>query len=142
MKRYLLDTCVISEQARRQPSDRVQSWLDRQPPERLHLSVISIAEIRQGIHRLDSDERARAYAEWLDGHVIPAFAGRVLPVDLAVAECWGAMRGAGMRDGRPLTLVDSLIGATALVHDMGVATRNVKDFSRFGVRLLNPWEMA
>lgn len=142
MKGLLLDTCVISEQTRRQPSEQVRLWLDRQPPESLHLSVISIAEIRQGIQRLESSERSLDYTTWLDEDVLPAFAGRILPIDLDIAQYWGDIRGRGLREGRPLPLVDSMIAATAAVHGMSIVTRNVKDFEQYGVRIMNPWAVA
>lgn len=141
-ERFLLDTCVVSEQARAQPCAAVQGWMDLHAADLLYLSVVSVAEIRQGIAHLRDEDRARRYARWLDGHVMPAFGSRLLPVDLAVAERWGDMRGAAMRAGRPLTMVDSLIAATALVHDMAIVTRNVADFEPFGVRIVNPWASA
>lgn len=141
-ERFLLDTCVVSEQARVRPCAAVQAWMDLHAADALYLSVMSVAEIRQGIVHLRDEERARRYARWLHDHVMPAFGDRLLAVDLAVSERWGDMRGTALRAGRPLTMVDSLIAATALVHDMAVVTRNVADFEPFGVRIVNPWVSA
>ena len=141
-ERFLLDTCVVSEQARAKPRAAVQAWMDLHPADALYLSVLSVAEIRQGIVQLRDEDRARQYARWLDGHVMPAFGDRLLGVDVAICERWGDMRGKALRAGRPMTMVESLLAATALVHDMAVVTRNVTDFEPFGVRIVNPWTHA
>lgn len=136
---YLLDTNVVSElrKAKAGKADRnVAAWAVRAPPTGLFLSAISILELEIGtlsIERRDPAQGAVLRA-WLDNHVQPAFAGRVLAVDEAVAR-----RCARLHVPNPRADRDALIAATALVHDMTVVTRNVADFEPTGVRVLDPW---
>lgn len=140
MRGYLLDTCVLSEFTRPKPADEVLAWLDTQNQSSLYLSVITIAEIEQGIAHLAAGSRANKLELWLRDSLVVRFQSRTLDVDRAVASRWGRMRGNGLRSGHPLALVDSLLAATALEHDLAVATRNVKDFKSFGVEIVNPWQ--
>ena len=137
---FLLDTNVVSElrKVRAGKADvRVAVWADSVDVADLFLSAISIQELEIGVllvERRDSTQGAMLRA-WLDGHVLPAFAGRILPVDQAVALCSARLH---VPDPGPLR--DSFIAATALVHSMTVVTRNVADFETTGVPLFNPWE--
>lgn len=101
------------------------------------ISVISIGEIRFGVERLPAGGSKVRLQTWL-ADVTAMFAGRILPVDLTVCERWGYMRA---ELGRSLSVSDALIGATALVHGLAVATRNEHHFATFGVRVVNPWTM-
>ncbi|MGD9583922.1 MAG: type II toxin-antitoxin system VapC family toxin [Lysobacterales bacterium] len=137
---FLLDTCTISEPTRPRPDAAVLAWLNQeQHSPRCHLSVITVAEIQQGISRLDDLARAGKLRAWLEQVVLPRFHGRILDVDIGTAKLWGDRRGQAMRKGRALTLVDSLLAATALTHGLTVATRNVRDFETMGVTVFNPW---
>ncbi len=139
MRGYLLDTCVLSEFTRPKPAHEVLGWLDAQNQSSLYLSVITIAEIEQGIAHLAAGSSANKLELWLRDSVIVRFQSRTLDVDRAVASRWGRMRGNALRSGHPLALVDSLLAASALEHDLTVATRNVKDFAPMGVEVVNPW---
>lgn len=133
---YLLDTNVLSETRKRQPSPSVTEWISAAPPERLHVSVLTLGEIEQGIARIRGrgDQRqASAVERWLRD-VEAGFADRVLPVTLPVAAAWGRQQ-----YRRPLPVIDALIAATARVHGMTVVTRNVGDFELAGVEVLNPF---
>lgn len=133
---YLVDTNVISETRKRKPSQSVTEWIAATPSDRLHVSVLTLGEIEQGIARIRGrgDRRqATALERWL-GDVVAGFADRILPVTLAVATAWGRQRYA-----RPLPVIDALIAATAQVHGMTVVTRNVRDFELTGVQALNPF---
>ena len=136
---FLLDTNVISElrKARAGKADRnVATWVRTVPAGSLFLSVIVIQELEIGTllaERRDPSSGAILRA-WLDDHVLPAFSGRILPVDTAVARRSAALH---IPDPRPVR--DGLIAATALVHGMIVVTRNVVDFVPTSVPLLNPW---
>lgn len=136
---FLLDTCTISEPLTRKPSASVLRWMDRVDRSETFLSVISVAEIVQGVAHQADAAKARRFDAWLNEELLPGFDGRILDVDLRVAERWGRLRGAAMRVGRPLVLVDSLLAATALVHGLRIVTRNTKDFASLGVEVLNPW---
>lgn len=134
---YLLDTNVLSETRKSQPAAGVTDWIAATPPERLHVSVLTLGEIEQGISRIrDRGDHAQAAGleRWLR-EVELGFADRVLPVTLQVASAWGRHQRA-----QPLPVVDGLIAATARVNGLTVVTRNVKDFERSGVLVLNPFE--
>ena len=140
MRGFLLDTCVISDATQVRPSVRVTDWLDAKSAESLFLSVISIGEIEQGIAHLGVGARAHRLAAWLSEAILPRFESRILSVDQAIGLRWGQIRGAAMRAGRPLVLIDSLIAATALEHELTIVTRNTKDFAMLDVQLINPWQ--
>jgi predicted nucleic acid-binding protein len=137
---YLLDTNVVSElrKARVGKADRnVKAWADSVSPSTLFLSAISILELELGtllVERRDPQQGAMLRA-WLDHRVLPAFDGRILSVDVAVAQCCAKLHVPDPRADR-----DALIAATAIVHGMTVVTRNVDDFKPTGVALLNPWQ--
>lgn len=136
---FLLDTNVVTElrKAKAGKADaHVTAWARSVAPGALFLSVISVLELETGVllvERRDAQQGA-ALRLWLDRHVMPAFAGRVLPVDTAVAQ-----RCARLHVPDPRAERDALIAATALVHGMTVVTRNTGDFEPTGVPLLNPW---
>ncbi len=132
---FLLDTNVVSE-LRRARNPQVSAWADTVDDADLHLSVMTLGEIRTGIDRLrgrDGDQ-ADAFARWLS-ELRVHFADRILMVNARVADRWGQLNAAATR-----STVDSLIAATAHVHDLTVVTRNTKDFQGCDVPLLNPWE--
>lgn len=136
---FVLDTNVVSElrKIRLGRADRnVAQWADSVDTADLYLSVITVQELEIGVllaERRDPTQGAM-FRTWLDSHVLPAFAGRVLPVDTAVA-----IRSAKLHVPDPRPVRDCLIAATALVHGMIVVTRNSADFEASGVRLFNPW---
>lgn len=137
---FVLDTNVVSElrKIRLGRADKcVARWADRVDSVDLYLSVITLQELEIGVllaERRDPPQGA-IFRAWLDSRVLPAFAGRILPVDTAVAR-----RSAKLHVPDPRPVRDCLIAATALVHGMTVVTRNVADFESSGVALLNPWE--
>ena len=136
---YLLDTNVLSElrKVRLGKADpHVAGWADTTDAGDMYVSVIAIQELEIGVllaERRDPSQGA-VFRAWLDGRVLPAFAGRILAVDTAVAQ-----RSARLHVPNPRPLRDGLIAATALVHGMTVVTRNVADFEPTGVPVFNPW---
>ena len=139
MTGFLLDTNVISEAIRAEPDSRVLSWLDSVQEDLLNLSVLTLGEIRQGIALLAQGKRRIRLERWLETDLRMRFAGRIIPIDDDIAERWGGLTAEARRGGTALGVVDGLIAATALEHGLTLATRNVKDFSRLGVALSNPW---
>ena len=136
---YLLDTNVVSElrKAKSGKADAgVIAWAAELPASELFLSAISVLELEMGVLLVERRDAAQGVVlrSWLDKHVLPAFAERILPVDTAVAR-----RCARLHVPDPRAERDALIAATALVRDLTVVTRNVGDFEATGVRLLNPW---
>lgn len=136
---YLLDTNVISERTRPRPDANVRRWLRAHRVGETYLSVITLAELEQGILRLGETRRAEGLRGFLT-RVERQFRGRVLPVDRDVAHAWAALTAAALREGRALGYADSLIAATARSHDLTVVTRNTGDFAAAGVPLLDPWD--
>ncbi|RZU47394.1 hypothetical protein EV700_0355 [Fluviicoccus keumensis] len=134
---FILDTNVLSELRRPDKADhRVQAWAAAQPLNRFYLSAITIMELELGIlsvTRKDAGQGA-VLRQWMDQLVLPRFEGRILPVDTAVAQRCVALHIPDPRSER-----DALIAATALVHGMTVATRNIADFTPTGVPVFNPW---
>ncbi|MEY4882216.1 MAG: hypothetical protein RIS34_70 [Pseudomonadota bacterium] len=136
---YLLDTNVVSElrKVRLGKADaRVAVWADSVEAGDLYLSVITLQELEIGVllaERRDPSQGS-VLRVWLNAHVLPAFTGRILAVDTAVAQ-----RSARLHVPDPRPVRDGLIAATALVHGMTVVTRNVADFESTGVVVLNPW---
>jgi predicted nucleic acid-binding protein len=133
---YLLDTNIVSETVRRNPNRAVIAWLDPLPAEALFVSVLTLGEIRKGIEALTDKRRREKLRLWLE-HELPAwFEGRVLPVDLAVADRWGRLLAEA---GRPIPSIDSLLAATALHHELRLVTRNAGDFDYPGLQVINPF---
>ena len=139
MARYLLDTNVLSEAARRDPDPGVVEWLDRQPVLDLAISVLTLGEIRKGVELLDDGRRKTRLSEWLDRELPREFEGRVLPIDDTVAHEWGRLSARGRQAGRELPVVDGLLLATAAAHRLVFVTRNESDCRDRGVEIHNPW---
>lgn len=133
---YLLDTNVIAELARREPEARVVAWFAEIPDSALHLSVLTLGEIRKGIERLGEARRRERLRVWLEQELPAWFEDRLLPVTAAVADRWGRLLAEA---GRPVPAVDSLLAATALHHELRLVTRNEKDFRYPGLEVVNPW---
>jgi predicted nucleic acid-binding protein len=137
---YLLDTNVISELMKARPARSVADWIVSTPEELMHLSVITIGEIRKGIDLLDEDEPKRgALQSWLDHDLRVRFAGRLLSFDQWVAERWGQIEALAKRQRVTLPTIDAQLAATALHHGLTFVTRNTADVRLTGVPLFNPW---
>jgi predicted nucleic acid-binding protein len=135
----LIDTNVLSEVRRPAPDPKVLAWLHALDEDRSFISVASLAELRRGIALMHEGRRRTTLADWLT-HDLPArFAGRILPIDPAIAVRWGDLMAAARRGGVALSVMDGFLAATALAHELVLATRNTKDFEPFGVSLLDPW---
>ena len=137
--RLLLDTNVLSEVTRPLPETIVLEWLDRLDEDRTFISVVSIAEIRRGVALMAKGRKRDALAEWLARDLTARFEHRIIPVEERVALTWGDLMSDAKRSGRGLSSMDGLIAATAIAHDLTLATRNIKDFEGFGIDLVDPW---
>jgi toxin FitB len=136
---YLLDTNVISELTRSRPNPNVLGWLRVLPSEEQFLSALSVGEIRNGVERLDDIPRRERLRLWLERDLADRFGDRLLAITALVAERWGRLR-AEVRHSVPT--VDSLLAATALHHDLRLATRNERDFRGYpGLVVVNPWKV-
>jgi predicted nucleic acid-binding protein len=136
---YLLDTCVLSELRKPAPDPNVTAWIQQIDESRLYLSVIVLGEIQKGIAQLDDSKKKQSLQLWLEQDLPARFAGRILPVDSNVALEWGLLQGLAARSGNPVPVIDSLLGATAICHNLTLVTRNTADFERLPVKLVNPW---
>ncbi|AIY42868.1 VapC toxin protein [Collimonas arenae] len=139
---FILDTNVVSElrKIRLGKADQnVAKWADSVASGDLYLSVITIQELEIGVLLAERRDplHGAMFRTWFDSHVLPAFAGRILAFDTAVA-----LRSAKLHAPDPRSVRDGLIAATALVHGMTVVTRNVADFVPTGVGIFNPWNAS
>ena len=133
---FLLDTNVLSEMRKRERNKGVAEWIAATPPERQHLSVVTVGEITRGITRVRArgdHHQVAIFESWLE-NVVDTFGDRIVPLTLDVARKWGAQS-----ERQPIPVPAALIAATAEAHDWTLVTRNVKDFERTGVRVLNPF---
>jgi predicted nucleic acid-binding protein len=140
VKGYLVDTNIPSELTREKPDARVVEFLRNVAKEEVFLSVMTIGEICKGIAALPISQRRAMLQDWLDIDVRSWFAGRIFPVTEAIAERWGNLAATAKQRGLTLAVVDGVIAATALHHDLTLVTRNAKDFDRLGIDISNPWE--
>ena len=136
MSGFLLDTNVVSELVRPRPDSKVTAWVAATDEELLFLSVMTFGEIRKGIALLKDPARRAALEAWLDRDLTLRFDRRILPIDHAVADRWGQLSAAS---SGPLPVIDGLMAATALHHNLTLVTRNTKDVAGTGVTLFNPW---
>ncbi|HZL66063.1 MAG TPA: type II toxin-antitoxin system VapC family toxin [Candidatus Limnocylindrales bacterium] len=139
MSGFLLDTNCISELVRIKPEPRVVEWVLAADEKLLHVSVLAFGEIRKGVTLLPAGKKRDQLEQWLESELPARFANRLLPINGAIAEIWGAMAGQAQLKGITLAIIDGLMAATAKHHDLTVVTRNVKDFSVWGIPVTNPW---
>ena len=144
---YLLDTCIISKLRRikTRPDPKLEAWVNRHPQSHFFLSVITIGEIQSGIAHLgerNTEERRqkRILEDWLFSYLIPQFNMRILEIDNNVALTWGKILGSSKQNGYQLPAIDTLIAATAMVHQLIVVTENIRHFENSGARCFNPYE--
>ena len=135
--RFLLDTNVVSEAVKPRPSLALLEWLGTQPDEALHISALTVAEIRRGILEKAPGRRRRELEAWLAGPQA-LFAGRVLPFDECAALEWARLMADGTIAGQPRSALDMIIAATASAHGLTVATANERHFQDTGVPWVNP----
>jgi predicted nucleic acid-binding protein len=133
---YLLDTNILSETRRTRAEPRVLSFLSQADQARLFISVLTLGELRKGIEirRRSDQDMATRLGTWADA-LEASFADRILAVDATTAKLWGALSA-----DRPRPVIDTLLAATAIVHDLTLVTRNTVDVGGTGVAVLNPWE--
>jgi predicted nucleic acid-binding protein len=140
MSGFLLDTNCVSELVRAKPEPNVLEWMEAADETLLHLSVLTLGEIRKGIALLPQSRRRTHLETWLELELQARFAGRILSVDASIADRWGLLAAEAKREGRSLSAIDGLLAATAIHHNLTIVTRNVIDFANAQVPIMNPWE--
>lgn len=136
---FLLDTNVVSEPVKRRPHERVVAWIEAQDPAELFLASQTIGELIRGARRLTDPDRGERLERWIETDLRRQFENRVLPFDRPAAVTWGRLMGDGDRAGRTPSAADAQIAAVAIVHKLVLVTRNIEDFDRFDLALLDPW---
>ena len=139
MKGYLLDTNVVSELIKPRPNPGLAAWILSVDEEICFLSVLTTGEIRKGINLLPASARRSLLEVWLERELSARFSGRILAIDRGVADKWGQLTAEVSSKRKLLPVVDGLIAATALQHDLMLVTRNTNDIELTRVPVLNPW---
>ncbi len=135
---FLVDTNILSEPTRPNYDDKVRQWLSDHQSQ-LYASTITIGEIRYGIENLEPGKRQTELQQWLTT-TCKIMDGRILSFNASVAHVWGQLRAKWRREGLVMAAIDGQIAATAVRHNLIVATRNVHDFDRAEIRTVNPFE--
>jgi toxin FitB len=136
---WLLDTNIISELRRQRPEPNVLTFIAAQPLDRLYISAVTLAEIRFGIEILTDARRRAALNAWLTHRVRPMFDGRTLAVSEDVMFKWRLLVEDGRKSRHTFSQPDLIIAATALHHGLTIVSRDIKDYARARVPILNPW---
>ena len=139
MTGWLLDTNILSELRRPKPDGKVVRFIASQPLDRIFISIVTLAEIRFGIEKVDDPTRRAALTDWLTHQVRPMFDSRVLPVSEAVMLRWRLLVDDGRRVNHTFSQPDLIIAATALDHGLTLVSRNAAGFARTSVAVFNPW---
>ena len=139
MTGFLLDTNVLSELRRPNPAPQVVAFIARQPLDLLFTSTVVMAEIRFGIEMAPDPAKRAALTDWLTHRVRPQFADRILAVSEDVMFRWRVLVEDGRRQGHTFSQPDLIIAATALHHGLSIVTRNVADYAKAQVAVVNPW---
>ncbi|MEJ8847562.1 type II toxin-antitoxin system VapC family toxin [Variovorax rhizosphaerae] len=136
----LLDTNVVSEPLRHTPDSRVIEWIDAQPLETLFLSAITVAKLRAGVAMMPAGKRRSGLQQHLEKRMLPLFAGRVVPFDLASTPAYAALMAKARTTGRAIATADGCIAAIAVANGFTVATRDTTPFEAAGAAVINPWQ--
>ena len=137
----LLDTNVVSEPLRPAPDARVIEWIDAQPLETVFLSAVTVAELRAGVALLPAGKRRAGLHQSLEKRVLPLFAGRVLPFDLACTQAYAELLARARAAGVAIATADAYIAAIGATHGLVVATRDSGPFEAAGAAVINPWQV-
>lgn len=136
---FLLDTNVLSEPMKERPNAGVVAWLSQADEDQVFVSVVTITELRYGVERLPIGKRRELLDGWLRKDLILRFEGRILPVDLRIADACGGLMARSESMGRPIEARDAFIAATAEVHGLTLVTRNTSDFKPSLKAIISPW---
>ena len=138
--KFLVDTNVVSEFVRDDPNVNVIRWFEDADEDAVFLSAMTIAELRRGISILTDGQRKRRLDRWLGDDLVPRFSNRIIAVDEVVADRWGRFVGTLKRQDAARHAMDAFIAETALVHSLALATGNVRDFTSYGIKVVDPFQ--
>jgi predicted nucleic acid-binding protein len=139
VKRYLLDTCAISDARFPDTYPGLVDWFSRADTGSLYLSVATLSEVYSGIESLPHGKWRLAFEGWYGDVLAPAYAGRILAADEDLIPTWGRIRARARGTGNNADEIDLLIAATAVHHDLILVTRNERHFTGTGAAIENPW---
>ena len=137
--RYLLDTCVLSELVKSAPDLHVIQWFEARKAHELCISAMTWGELQRGVTRLPESKRRSELTQWLQQLEI-GFENRILAFDQNISKVWAHMTVQAETQGQSMAAFDSIIAATARAHECKLVTRNVRDFAKAGIVVLNPWQ--
>jgi len=138
--RFLLDTNVVSELTKLQPNEAVVRWFATAEEDDLFLSVITLAEVKYGLERLEAGARRTILEQWVTEYLEARFEGRILAVDERVAQAWAKIVVPSEKLGKRMAIMDAFQAATAEVNGLALVTRDEEDFSEFPGAIVNPWK--
>jgi hypothetical protein len=138
--KYLLDTCVISEYTKKDPAINIIKWISSVDNQNLYLSVLTIGEIKKGLIKLENESKKKELQLWLDDKLLPTFGENILNVDIQVINIWSKINGEYSKKGIVLPVIDSLLVATSMCHNLVFVTRNIKDIKIKECNYFNPWD--
>jgi len=136
---YLLDTCVLSELIKKNPSAKVVKWVSKTEEAHLFISVLTIGEIHKGIEKLPESKKKEKLHKWVNYDLKERFKNRIIDFDLQTATVWGKIQAQSELSGKSMPAIDGQIVATGISYDLIVVTRNITDMEISGASLLNPW---
>lgn len=139
MSGFLLDTNIVSELIKQRPESKVTSWIESTDERLFFLSVLTLGEIRKGIACFPGGARRVSLEAWLDSDLALRFANRILAIDQGIADRWGRLAAQASARNTSLPVIDGLLAATALHHNLTFVTRNTKHVAATGVAWFNPW---
>ncbi|WP_200414889.1 type II toxin-antitoxin system VapC family toxin [Arcobacter sp. FWKO B] len=137
--RYLLDTNIVSELISKKPNENVLNFLNTLSEEDVLLSVLTVGEIKSGIENLQDSVKKETLTLWLNNDLLNRFKNRLLDIDLNIMLVWGEIIQKNKKIGSPLPIIDSLIGATCIVNNLTLVTRNESDFKNLDINIINPF---
>jgi len=136
----VIDTNVISELWKMEPSPHVSAWMDAQTVETLYLSAVTVAELRFGLATMPPGKRRTVFRDRFEAETLPHFAGRILPFDLAASQAYADLMAKARSEGQGIGMADGYIAAIALSRGFMVATRDASPFLSASLKVINPWE--
>ena len=136
--KYLLDSNIISEFISKTPNQNVINYILAIDENDIYLSVVTIGEIKTGIEKLPEGQKKNKLSQWLENDLLMRFENKIIDIDIDIMFQWGAINSELKQLGKPLPIMDSLIGATSQVKDLVLITRNEKDFKNLDIKIANP----